>query len=368
MVYCHPLLNIKNTCNEPLSGHFMTTSHTKKITLVLGSGRSGTSVVTKALQTLGCSLGDNLSPAGPMNPKGFFEDHQIVYEINEKILASLGHAWHDIIPFDLSTPFPELSAKAESILAEKFKQASWCGFKDPRVSRLLPFWQPLLKKMAFEESYIIALRNPLSSVASFEKYEHISPNKGFLLWLTAVISAIEGTLGKNTFIVSYEEMLAHPKEQLERIHSRLNVLNPIETASIKEYQYHFLDPSLSRNQYSYEEFKNHSAAPAICIKLYDLLSLVALDKLTLESNEFKTQWNKILSGYHDFLDNFLPICASLNTSASMEKIIQELKQKISEQEQKISDKKKLIDSLLSSHSWRLMAPLRKISSYFRKEP
>lgn len=335
----------------------MAIPHTKEITVVLGSGRSGTSIITKALQTLGCFLGDNLSPADPVNPKGFFEDHQIVYEINEKIIARLGHVWHSLTPFDFSLPslsFVDLEDTAESILTEKFKNTHWCGFKDPRTSRLLPFWQPLFKKMAVKDNYIIALRNPLSSVASFEKYDHIKPNVGFLIWLAHLIPAVENTLGKNTLIVSYEEMLLDPKKQLERMQAKFNVSKPLEEAHIAEYKDNFLDPALFRNKYSYEEFKTHPEVPPICVKLYDLLNLVALDKLTFESSEFRTEWADIFLHYHSFAGGFLEKIKLLMEENST------LQDKILEQEQ-------MINSLLSSPSWRLTAPLRKVLSYLRKE-
>ncbi|MCD6045837.1 MAG: hypothetical protein K0R48_1000 [Gammaproteobacteria bacterium] len=329
---------------------------TKEITVVLGSGRSGTSIITKALQTLGCFLGDNLSPADSVNPKGFFEDHQIVYEINEKILARLGYAWHSLTPFDFSLPsltFTDLEDNAQSILTKKFKHTQWCGFKDPRTSRLLPFWQPLFKKMALKDSYIIALRNPLSSVASFEKYDQIKPNKGFLLWLMHLLPAIENTLGKSTLIVSYEEMLLNPNKQLERMHAKLNVSKPLEEATIAEYKDSFLDQTLFRNKYSYEEFKTHPEVPLICIKLYNLLNLVALDKLAFESDEFRTQWADIFLHYNSFAGDFLERLTLLTEQNFT------LQRKVSEQEQ-------MINSLLSSFSWRLTAPLRKISSYLCK--
>ena len=374
----------------------MTLPPTKEITVVLGSGRSGTSVVTKALQTLGCYLGENLVPAAPMNPKGFFEDDEIMNGINEKIIGRLGRNWYDVSVFNLFLPsvsLDDLSAKAEEILEKKFMVSSWCGFKDIRVCRLLPFWQPLFKKMSLKESYILALRNPLSSVASFEQHCSIHPSKGFLLWVMHIVPAIENTLTKDLLIINYEEMLSNPTKQLERIHNKLKISKALDATALAEYSEDFLDVALSRNQYSYEEFKSNPETPPICIKLYDLLNLVALDKLKIDSSEFKKQWVEILKEYSILLNNISPVFRLLDKtmdeavgqrlsvqeqkiSAQEQKIsVQEQKisaqeqkisvqeQKISAQEQKISAQEQRINALLLSSSWRLTAPIRKISYY-----
>jgi hypothetical protein len=50
----------------------------KKIIVVLGMHRSGTSALTRGLSTLGVGLGDTLHPAGSDNPTGFWEDRDII--------------------------------------------------------------------------------------------------------------------------------------------------------------------------------------------------------------------------------------------------------------------------------------------------
>ena len=45
-----------------------------RLVLVLGMHRSGTSALARGLRVLGIALGDDLLPAHPCNPKGFFED------------------------------------------------------------------------------------------------------------------------------------------------------------------------------------------------------------------------------------------------------------------------------------------------------
>lgn len=53
---------------------------TKQAVLILGSGRSGTSVMTKCVNLMGISLGtDNLlAPSKRINPKGYFENKDVI--------------------------------------------------------------------------------------------------------------------------------------------------------------------------------------------------------------------------------------------------------------------------------------------------
>ena len=59
-----------------------------KNVIILGSGRSGTSMVAGTLAKAGYYMGEQLLPANKANPKGFFEDIE-VNAINEDILSSV---------------------------------------------------------------------------------------------------------------------------------------------------------------------------------------------------------------------------------------------------------------------------------------
>jgi len=65
----------------------------KKCIAVIGMHRSGTSMVTKALETLGVELGQQLLMAANDNQKGFYEDKSIV-DLNDRILEYAGMAWY----------------------------------------------------------------------------------------------------------------------------------------------------------------------------------------------------------------------------------------------------------------------------------
>ena len=65
--------------------------------LVLGMHRSGTSALTRVLNLLGASLGDDLMPPGDDNPLGFWE-HLGIVSVHEALLVALERRWDDPRP------------------------------------------------------------------------------------------------------------------------------------------------------------------------------------------------------------------------------------------------------------------------------
>lgn len=116
--------------------------------IVLGSGRSGTSLVAGTLAQAGWCVGDDPYPGRPANPKGFFETAEI-NGINEQLLASalgeqrrLGRMqlWLAVanapLEFDVT---PALRARMT-----KLASRSPFAFKDPRFCYSLPAWRDAL--------------------------------------------------------------------------------------------------------------------------------------------------------------------------------------------------------------------------------
>ncbi len=56
--------------------------------------RSGTSALSHAVHLLGASAAATLMPAGPDNPRGFWES-SVVAAVNDETLAAGGSGWAD---------------------------------------------------------------------------------------------------------------------------------------------------------------------------------------------------------------------------------------------------------------------------------
>ena len=131
--------------------------------LVLGSGRSGTSMVAGCLKSAGYWMGDDLLPPTPGNPKGYFES-RVIQNINEDLLTQV-EARRPSGP--LGRLFPRRMGKAQRWLAQvPLGTTLHCprklgdrlksqlehqpfAFKDPRFCYTLPVWRPFLPPTRF---------------------------------------------------------------------------------------------------------------------------------------------------------------------------------------------------------------------------
>ena len=115
------------------------------IVVVAGMHRAGTSVVARGFAALGVDLGDRLMSADVrMNARGFFEDLDVV-AIDDALLAALSADWKSVALLDATDWGGGLLGRAARRRAARARRAHArappFGFKDPRVPRLLPFWQ-----------------------------------------------------------------------------------------------------------------------------------------------------------------------------------------------------------------------------------
>src|SRR6266487_2008485 len=138
-------------------------------------------MVTRFLHRCGLELGpeSDLMPPQADNPEGFWE-HLGFVALNDKLLAALGGAW-DLPPRpDESFTGPQLNPlrlKAR-LLIERFESARVWGWKDPRNSLTLPFWQDLLPGL----KTLIVVRNPLEVAYSMRERNGTSFSLGLRLW------------------------------------------------------------------------------------------------------------------------------------------------------------------------------------------
>ena len=98
--------------------------------IVLGMHRSGTSALSGVLSHAGVFFGRNLLKELPENPKGFFENTEVV-NFNEAILSREGVSWHN--PYnlkalnDLQSDIRDLKDLLHSNYSESKKQ-NWIPF------------------------------------------------------------------------------------------------------------------------------------------------------------------------------------------------------------------------------------------------
>ncbi|MGH2682625.1 MAG: sulfotransferase family protein [Actinomycetota bacterium] len=185
---------------------------------VLGMHRSGTSLITRILNLLGVDLGaeERLLEAGPDNPLGFWEHHEIV-QLNEEILALLGGSWHEPPALDpgweRSPALSGLRGAALEVIRREFGRSDLWGWKDPRTCLTLPFWQLLVPGMR----YVLCLRNPVDVARSLGRRDGFTVEKAGRLWVDHVERSVRRTAGEDRLILFYEDVMSDWPGALARL-------------------------------------------------------------------------------------------------------------------------------------------------------
>ncbi|MDD2746874.1 MAG: hypothetical protein PHG39_04890 [Acidithiobacillus ferrooxidans] len=236
----------------------------QKLILVLGMHRSGTSLVTKALTTLGVYLGDQLMSPAPDNPKGFFEDIEL-QAINEQFLLSQSCHWDSVRFPSKDTVLSSALDTYHSTIAQHLLTRKWplWGFKDPRMCRLWPFWETVLSTTGQQTKVVWILRHPFAVARSLARRNQMPWEMSFLLWRLHNIGAIEGLLNWGGGIVLYEKLLAEPEKTILGMANMLDIGRPDKNL-LRDFADAFLDyelnhykgmlaPSTSDHHHHYED-------------------------------------------------------------------------------------------------------------------
>jgi len=117
--------------------------------IVLGMHRSGTSALAGVLAKMGADLPQDLMPANEFNPDGYFES-LLAYKLNDALLGSAGSSWDDWHAVNAdwygSPRKQEYILRAQEMLAQEFGASSFFVLKDPRICRLVPFWNEVMEE------------------------------------------------------------------------------------------------------------------------------------------------------------------------------------------------------------------------------
>lgn len=210
--------------------------------LILGSGRSGSSLVAGLFRNTGHYLGADLREATTSNPRGYFEDHEII-DINERLLdqvvwapPGLSQVKSGLTP-NVARLVPVYGSRTtvgqhllavpaglgkgmavdETLAARMVAQTrnTPFAFKDPRFSFTLPAWRPYLPA---DTVFVCVFRHPVATVASMVKDTRdreylynlrLSERRAYKAWHAAYSNLLrQSDAGGNWLFVEYEDVLS----------------------------------------------------------------------------------------------------------------------------------------------------------------
>ncbi|MDH0287768.1 hypothetical protein N7414_01485 [Pseudomonas sp. GD04087] len=256
----------------------------ERVIVVLGMHRSGTSVLSAALECLGVHFGHRLLGPRDDNPKGFWEDEDFV-ELNERLFV-MGGSLSSALGFDLekvrgSPDYPAMYRRMKTLLRARLDEAPLFGLKDPRMPRLIALWGEALGEMGVEVAFVLPLRNPLSVAASLGKRDAFPTSKSLLLWYEHMVQGLHYAAPREMVVVDYDAFMDEPREALLRLSERLRL--DFDDRRFEGFVRGILSEDLRHSRFSDADLLQHEDGFPALIRLYGMLKCLSQDKYSTSS-------------------------------------------------------------------------------------
>jgi hypothetical protein len=194
---------------------------------VVGTGRTGSSALTRVLGLCGGALPLRTLPANFANPTGYWEP-ELSVALNDRFLEAHRSSWYDeTLRLQLGAvdqcDANALVRDASFLLAVAFESNGPLVVKDPRISALLPYWTEAAYRAGLRTTIVHNFRNPVDVAASLASRDGLSTEHSDALWLKYNLLAERETRAFPRVFVSYEELLDDWEGLVERCARELGV-------------------------------------------------------------------------------------------------------------------------------------------------
>ncbi len=199
----------------------------KKVVCILGMHRSGTSMLTRAINLMGVFLGpeSSIMNSAQDNPEGFWENVRIV-QAHEKVMNALDYEWHDSYPISeglLSSNADLFLEELKNIVETDFVDSELWGWKDPRTCLFLPLWKKFLESYNAERYFVYIYRNPKDVSISLHARNRFSREKSRRIWTNYNLAILKMAFGEKIHVVSYDDFIENTEENIFAISRFIDV-------------------------------------------------------------------------------------------------------------------------------------------------
>jgi hypothetical protein len=237
-----------------------------RLVLVVGIGRSGTSLFTGILGQLGFHVPQPEVKADETNPRGFSEPRWVV-DFHTRLMRA-----RHVSRFDARPAAWESTAEAagdedvveelKSWLSVQFVGADSVVVKDPRLDWFLPLWLRCANVLGMRVSFATMLRYPAEMVQSARQSYGTwqSDASRAASWLNVTLQSEYATRGARRAFIRYDALLEDWVREISRAGALLDVPRLVEVEQSRFPQIDdFVDPALRTATVGWDEV----AVPAL---------------------------------------------------------------------------------------------------------
>jgi hypothetical protein len=258
------------------------TTDAKRLLLVVGIGRSGTSLFTGILSRLGFRVPQPEVRADDTNPRGFSEPRWVV-DFHTRLLRERRVTLYDSRPDAWLRTAEAASDQAvfkelKSWLAVQLVGAENIVIKDPRVGWFLPLWSRCAAELGVETSFATLLRYPPEVLESARRWYGTWQNDASraAAWLNHTLQTEQATREAPRAFVRYEALLEDWPRELSRVGEALGLpgLVGIDPQAHPEVDA-LVDPGLRRSTVGWEEVRVPSALQVMAEEVWGQVTALA---------------------------------------------------------------------------------------------
>ena len=277
----------------------------KRIVIVVGPGRSGTSTVAGALAKSGLEVPGRAIRGNPTNPAGFYEPRWVVNFHRELLdrhhVANLDPSPDGLERMSRATMEPEIRETLRTWLAKRLEKQPRLVVKDPRTIWFRDLWVDTARGLGIEPGFVTMLRHPAEVSASRQKYygnpDEVSRSdevNRIAGWINVSLIAERVTQGSPRCFVRYADLVTDWRQVLGRLGDQLH----LEFDPALDVQEHpvddFIDPSLHRVQVDWADVDVSDAVRDLGENVWQAFERLAeegeSDDLSAEIRELREQY------------------------------------------------------------------------------
>jgi len=257
-------------------------SAARRLVLVVGIGRSGTSLFTGILGKLGFHVPRPEVEADETNPHGFSEPRWVV-DLHTRLMQarrvtvfdSRPSAWKSMAE---AVESEEAVAELSSWLEVQFVGTENVVVKDPRTGWFLPLWLRSAEDLGVETSFATMLRFPAEVVrsarVSYGTWQNDASRAA--AWLNHTLHTELATRGARRVFVRYDDLVADWRREIRRAGELLALpwLAGLERSAHLEVD-EFVDPGLRRSSAAWDDVALPAALEVMLDDVWERVSRLA---------------------------------------------------------------------------------------------
>ncbi|MET0816146.1 MAG: sulfotransferase [Solirubrobacteraceae bacterium] len=256
----------------------------RQLLLVVGVGRSGTSLMAGMLGQMGFQLPQPEVKANATNPRGFGEPRWVV-DFHHKLMRRRRVTVNDSRPsawertYDAGTRAP-VRDELREWLRDELGHGADVVVKDPRTVWFLPLWTEVAAELGAGTATITMLRHPAEVIASAKKSygDWQSDASRASAWINVILETERVTRDGTRAFVGYETLLADWPGEMRRVGALIGS-QPLAGATPERFPGAdaFVDPTLHRNRVGWDAHDVPARVREIADDVWELLLRLAAD-------------------------------------------------------------------------------------------